>query len=917
MPRSKYVVKGSSEGAAAARGAASQAAGERGKAKLSPMMEQFWKAKKEAPGALLFFRMGDFYELFGDDAKVASRELGITLTARAKGVDALPMAGVPVKSVDGYLLKLVRKGHKVAICEQTSDPRAAKGIVDRAVVRVVTAGTLTEEDALDARENNHLAALWARAERAAAAPRLGLAWVDLSTGRLQACELGLAELSDELARVRPAELLWSSEGIGGGAQAQEIAALLERELGSRLTERDAWRFDRESSARTLCQHFGVATLEGFGVDPRSALIPAAGALVEYLQETQRSACEHVRKIELVDASDYLTLDRATRATLELLRTQREGQAAGSLVEALDASSTPMGGRLLRQWLLSPLRRVDAILYRQRGVEELCDQPFKREDVRELLSGVLDVERLVAKVSTGRANARDLVGLGASLAIVPKLAQRLGDSYSKALADLAESLDPLPDVTARIQDTLVDSPPLGMREGGLVREGFDPELDELRQIAGDGKSGMARFQAAETSRTGIGGLKIGYNSVFGYFIEVPRGQIERVPENYIRKQTIKTAERYITPELKDFETKVLQAEDLAREREYAIFTELRSAVQQHLGRILDTAAAIAHIDVLAGLAQIAADHRYVAPTVDAGDAIAIEDGRHPVIERMPGADAFVPNDSRLDRKQRMVTILTGPNMAGKSTYIRQTALIVLLAQMGSFVPAKAARIGVVDRIFTRVGTADDIGRGASTFMVEMVEVANILNNATKRSLVILDEVGRGTSTFDGLALAWAIVEHLRAVVGCRTMFATHYHQLTDLATRYDKICNMNVAVREWRDEIVFLHKIVEGGTDRSYGIQVARLAGVPDALVARAKVILADLEREEENLAARVASASGGSPAGGAQSGGNPASAADKGRQLSLFAAPRSAVEEELRRLELDQMTPLQALVKLRELQERL
>jgi len=887
MPRSKYVVKDGPK------------APSKPSSKPTPMMAQFEKAKKEAGDALLFFRMGDFYELFGEDAKVASRELGITLTARAKGTGALPMAGVPVKSVDGYLMRLVKKGFKVAICEQTSDPRTAKGIVDRDVVRVVTAGTLTEEDALDARTSNYLAALHVERDGAC-----GLAWVDLSTGRLTSTELSIGELIDELARIRPAELLWDPSLSERDA---ELSAEIERELGPRATGRDPWCFEHDTCLRTLTSQFKVKTLEGFGLVDASPIVPAAGALVEYLQETQRQTCEHVRGIELVDAADHLVLDRATRATLELVVTQRESRREGTLLDAIDATLTPMGGRLMHEWLLAPLRKLEPIRSRQRGVAELVDQPFEREDVRELLKGVLDVERLAARVSTGRANARDLLGLASSLAVVPTLGEKLADSYSERLAALADALDPLLDLTTRIQGTLVEQPPLGLREGGLIREGVAPELDELRRISGDGKTWMARFQAEESERTGIQGLKIGFNSVFGYFLEVPRGQVDQVPDDYIRKQTIKTAERYITPELKDFEAKVLKAEERSQDLEYELFCELRDETARHVGRILDTAHALAQLDVLAGLAQRAAENRYVAPELSDGDKLEIVDGRHPVVELRPDAETFVPNDTKLDRRSSQIVILTGPNMAGKSTYIRQTALITLLAQIGSFVPAKSARIGLVDRIFTRVGSADDIGRGASTFMVEMVEVANILNNASKRSLVVLDEVGRGTSTFDGLALAWAIVEHLREKVGCRALFATHYHQLTDLASRYDKITNMNVAVREWQDEIVFLHKIVAGGTDRSYGIQVARLAGVPQGLVDRAKRILADLERDEEDLAARIASSSSAAKD----------EASDGSRQLTLFASTPSPVEEAIKKLDLDRITPIEALVKLKELQEGL
>jgi DNA mismatch repair protein MutS len=859
------------------------------------MMEQFRRAKKEAPGALLFFRMGDFYELFHEDAVIASRELGLTLTSRSKGSpQPIPMAGVPVRAADGYLVRLVKKGHKVAICEQLEDPRLAKGIVERGIVRVVTPGTLTEENALDARASNYLASLVVVGGRA------GLAWVDLSTGRLQACELDEERVLDEIARIAPAELLGAPELLTERAGWKEE---LGERLGIALTEREAWRFTPDTAMRALTRHFRVKSLEGFGIEPDSLLVPAAGALLEYVAETQRASCAHILRIEPVLPDTYLLLDRATRQCLELVETQRERRREGSLLGVLDATLTPMGARTLREWLLHPLRDVAAIRARQGGVAELVAAPFLREELRELLEAVHDVERLGGRISTGRANGRDLVALGNSLAAIPALRARLEGAHSAALAAILNELDPLVELTARIRATLVDEPPLTLKEGGLVRRGFAPELDELHQIAGDAKSWMARFQAEESARSGIPGLKIGFNSVFGYYIEVPRSQAERVPPSYIRKQTVKAAERYVTPELKEFEDKVLNAEALSVEREYEIFQELRLAVAAELTRILATARALAELDALASLAQVAAAQRYVAPEIDDGGELRIVDGRHPVIERSSACETFVPNDAHLDLEGRRLTILTGPNMAGKSTYIRQVALITLLAQIGSFVPAAEARIGVVDRIFTRVGAGDDISRGESTFMVEMVEIANILNNATRRSLVILDEVGRGTSTFDGLALAWSIAEHLHERTGCRTLFATHYHQLTDLSTRYKGVVNRNVAVREWGDEIVFLHKIVEGGTDRSYGIHVARLAGVPPAVIERARSILSDLEHDEEGLAQRILA--------GAQPAARPAPV-----QLALFGG-KSAVEQELERLDLDRLSPLEALLKLKELQARM
>ncbi len=861
------------------------------------MMEQFWRAKREQPDALLFFRMGDFYELFHSDAHIASRELGITLTSRSKGEDAIAMAGVPVRSAESYLMRLVQKGFKVAICEQLQDPRFTKGLVDRAIVRVVTAGTITEEDALDARQHNFLASLFVDGGRCA------LAWVDLSTGRLLASEFPLERLTDQLSRVQPAELLCSSATLKDPAPA---VAEVAQELGRRVSERDPWNFERESCRRILLKQFKVASLEGFGVSDDSLVILAAGALIQYVEETQKSACVHILRIELADDSRHLFLDRATRSCLELFRTQRDGRREGTLLDTLDATLTPMGGRLLHEWLLEPLRVVGAILDRQRAVAEFVDSPFLREEVRGLAAGVLDVERLVAKISTGRASPRDLVGLRDSLAVVGPMRDKLESVYSTRLAELRKNLDPLDDVVARIRGTLVDDPPPATREGGLIRAGFNAELDELRSIAGDGKARMAAFQADEIAKTGITSLRVGYNSVFGYFIEVPRSQAAKIPAHYTRKQTIKTAERYITPELKEFETKVLHSEELARDLEYKLFEELRADVARAIPRILDTARALAEVDVLAALAHRAAEYRYVAPVIQDDDVIDIEEGRHPVVERNLRADPFVPNDSRMNRAERRVSILTGPNMAGKSTYIRQTALIVLMAQIGSFVPARAARIGVVDRIFTRIGSADDIGRNASTFMVEMLEIANILNNASARSLVVLDEVGRGTSTFDGLALAWALVEHIHDTIGARTIFATHYHQLTELAERLPGVCNLNVSVREWNDEILFLHKIVDGGTDRSYGIHVARLAGVPRGVIDRARAILETIESDAEDLAPRIVASTQ-----------RPAPAAQRASQLALFAPERSELEKALLALDLDRLSPIDALLKLRELRARL
>ncbi|WP_419190920.1 DNA mismatch repair protein MutS [Saltatorellus ferox] len=867
-----------------------------GKTKVT-MMDQFNAAKKEAGDAIVFFRMGDFYELFGTDAEVASRELGIALTSRSKGADAMPMAGVPVKSMEPYLMRLVRAGFKVAVCEQMSDPRTTKGIVDRGIVRVVTAGTITEEDELDARSSNYLAALMVDGKRAS------VAYVDLSTGRAAAsADLDLARVTDEIARIAPAELLVPEDLP---RTAPDLAEALQLDLGPRITWREPWHFSRESALRVLKDQFRVGTLEGFGFDDQDLAVCAAGAAIDYARETQRGGCDHLLRLEKIDTGQHLVLDRATRSCLELTQTQRGARREGSLLDAIDSTLTPMGGRMMRDWLLSPLRDVERIVYRQRGVAEFVDGPFLREDVRSLLNGVLDIERLVAKLSTGRVNARDLNALSGSLRIVTPLRTKIAGVYSKALGDLSDALDPLTEVVESIDMTIVESPPMTIKEGGVIAAGISSDLDELRQIAGDGKAWMARFQGDAIERYGIPGLKIGFNSVFGYYLEVPRGQVKQVPTDFVRKQTLKNAERYITPELKEFEDKVLRAEERAKDMEYEIFNALKDQVAAEIPRILGTARSLAEIDVLAGLAQTAATQRYCAPTVDGGDTIEIKDGRHPVIEAMQKDVTFVPNDTTLDRKKRSVGIITGPNMAGKSTYIRQTALIVLLAQIGSFVPASSAKVGVCDRIFTRIGSADDLSRGASTFMVEMVEIANILNNASTKSLVVLDEVGRGTSTFDGLALAWAIVEHMHDVVRARTLFATHYHQLTELSDKLTGVHNLSVAVREWDDEIVFLHQIIEGGTDRSYGIQVARLAGVPDALIGRAREVLRDIETDSDDLGARIL-----------QKRHVPdAALLPPGMQLGLFDNEPSQLEKTLAEIDVESTTPMEALQLLAKLKE--
>jgi DNA mismatch repair protein MutS len=853
-------------------------------------MAQFVAAKKAQPDALLFFRMGDFYELFFDDAKEASKALGITLTSRNKGSDnPIPMAGVPVRALDTYLKRLVKAGYKVAICEQMQDPKDVKGVVDRQIVRVLTPGTLTEDSLLEDSRANFLAAV------CASKGRIGIAWVELSTGSFQVHELSDTSLLDELTRLDPAEVLLPEESAVGD---------MVRQLSSvAVTCRSPYEFGFDTAGRALTQFFKTSTLDGFGIEDMPLAIGAAGALISYLEETQLAALPHIRKIEVYPDEKLMRLDRATRNSLEIVSTMR-GDAGTPLLKVLDRTATPMGARLLREQLLSPLTDVESVTERQGAVEELHAQPSVASELHHTLDRILDLQRLTTRIACGRANARDLVALGSSLSRLPEILERISNCTSSGLANVARDLDPLEDVAAKIAATLVDDPPMTIKEGGIVRRGFQADLDELLTLSQDSKTWIASYQARESERTGVPNLKIGFNKVFGYYIEITAANKNaELPMEYVRKQTTKNAERYITEELKEFETKVLKSDENARNLEYDIFIALRGEVGAETERLQKTADLVARLDVFVGLAVVARENNYCLPVVDDSTAIEIVDGRHPVIEVTHAKGTFVPNDTKLEPPQRILALLTGPNMAGKSTYIRQTALIALMAQIGSFVPAKSARIGIVDRIFTRVGGADDISQGASTFMVEMTETANILNNATNRSLVILDEVGRGTSTYDGLSLAWAIAENLVEEIQCRALFATHYHQLTDLAAPGKGVVNQRVAVKEWGDEIVFLHRIEDGGTDKSYGLHVGRLAGLPKPVLSRARAILAKLEEEGEHVKESLETIDDTRPV--------------KEQQLSLFESPRERVMRELARLRTEDMTPMQALQKLAEWEETL
>jgi len=861
----------------------------------TPAMKQFKRIKAKYPDAILFFRMGDFYEMFYDDARIASKVLGIALTSRSKGDSAIPLAGIPYHAVETYLAKMIRAGYRVAICEQLEDPATAEGVVRRGVVRLVTPGTLTDDALLEDKENNFLAAIHLDGQEA------GLAWVDLSTGGFWARDLGREALMDELTRLRPRECLLAEDL---GESAPDLLEAIRETCGAMITERSGFVFDRDEAERLLTGHFGTKSLDGFGVSDLAHGISAAGAIVDYLQETQRTGLAHVRRIERVQSGRWLTLDETTQRSLELVETLRERKREHSLLWVLDRTETAMGGRLLKRWINYPLARAEPIRARLDAVEELVTGRDLRTELAGLLSETGDIERICGRVATGRAGPRDLVSLGRTLAQLPAIKARLTARECELLTEIERDLDLLGDVRERIQAAIAEDAPARLADGGVIRPGYSEELDRLRDIGSSGARWLAQFQAREIERTGIHTLKVGFNKVFGYYIEVTNTRKDRVPDDYIRKQTLKNAERYITPQLKEHEVEVLSAEEKALALEARLFQDVRDAVAAEIPRLQQTAGALARLDTLSSLARVASERGYVKPAIVGESVLEIEDGRHPVLERVLGSE-FVPNDVSLGGDGPQIAIVTGPNMAGKSTYIRQVALLVLMAHMGSWVPARRATVGLVDRIFTRVGASDELARGRSTFMVEMTEAANILNNATERSLVILDEVGRGTSTFDGVALAWATTEHIARRIGCRTLFATHYHELTELAEVLDGVANFNVAVREWQDQVVFLHKIVPGGTDKSYGVHVARLAGVPREVVERARQILSELEAAHMDAEGRPRFAASGAP--------SPPGPI----QLTLFEGAESAIAEELRRLNLDEMTPVEALNKLRELKDRL
>ena len=805
--------------------------------KLTPAMKQFHQIKKKYPDAILFFRMGDFYETFYDDARTCSQVLGLALTSRNKGENPVPLAGVPYHAVDGYLKKMLQAGYKVAVCEQIEDPKIAKGIVKRDVVRIVTPGTLTDDTLLNAKEDNFLCAINLGTDAAAA-----ISWVDVSTGHFFARRVPEKNLLDELIRLSPAEcLLADRRGELFEAETKKLARDIAQLTGAVVTQRPAWYFDPYQAKQRLLRHFGTATLEGFGIgDGEDNLVPPAGAIIEYLNETQKTTLGHIQTLKKIDCENFLQIDPASLRSLEVLQTIRTESKRGTLLDCLDCTITAMGARMFRNWLCMPLCDLGAIELRQDAVEELKDADAPLNDIRKLLSDISDTERIAARVSTFRATPRDLLALAATLRRIPPLRNILQTFHADLLLRLAGDCDSMDELADLLESAVAQDCPSHLRDGGVIKAGFSEELDGLHSVSRDGRNWLKNYQKQQVERTGIQNLKVGYNQVFGYYIEISRLSADKVPPDYVRKQTIKNAERYITEELKEYETKALTAVEKALELEVQLFEQLRTRTAQYITRLQKLADTCAQCDCLAALAYLAKRRNYVRPKMTAGTELLICEGRHPVLAETLGRQ-FVPNDVELGENHGDCLIITGPNMSGKSTYIRQTALLVLMAQAGSFIPAKNATIGIVDRIFTRVGAADELVRGQSTFMVEMTETANIINNATAKSLVILDEVGRGTSTYDGLALAWAITEHIAGKIKCRTLFATHYHELTELAELFANVRNCNVAVREWMDEVVFLHKILPGGTDKSYGIHVAKLAGVPKSIIERSKEILEELE----------------------------------------------------------------------------
>jgi len=839
---------------------------------VTPLRKQYLRVKQKYPEAIVFFRLGDFYETFDEDAKVASRELDVVLTSREMGKgQRVPMAGIPHHALDNYLAKLINRGHKVAICEQLTPP--GKGLVERDVIRVVTPGTVVEPNLLESKSNNYLASLVIEGEEA------GIAYVDITTSEFATTQLPAERVMPELERLQPSEVLIPED-------AQNYA-----QLPFTVSQLDDYWFDPEIAQEALLEHFAVTSLEGYGCARLPLAIKAAGALIHYVKDTQKETLPQLSKLATYSTDSFMTLDGQTIRNLELFQGGRWGETGHSLLSVIDLSKTAMGGRLLKSWLGHPLLDLAILNQRQEAVVWFHQEGLARQKVISLLSDIADLERLVNRVMSGRVMPRELLALRSSLEKVPDLKTAMADG--EAINWLSSELNPCPDIMDLIARAIADEPG-DLEQGGVIKEGFSPDLDEIRRNSRQAKQYLAGLEQRERQRTGIKSLKVGYNRIFGYYIEVSRSNLNLVPSDYIRKQTLAEAERFFTPELKEYESLILNAQEKIADLEAAIFRQLCQQISAVGGQILATARSVAQIDALSSLAEVAARHGYVRPTLTNDDAIDLKGGRHPIVEQSIGSDNFVPNDAYLCNRDNQLVILTGPNMSGKSTYLRQVALIILLAQIGSFVPADSANIGIVDRIFTRIGAQEDLAAGQSTFMVEMTEAANILNNATPRSFIILDEIGRGTSTYDGLSIAWAVAEfiHNHPELGAKTLFATHYHELVDLADILSRVKNFNVAVAEEGDKVIFLHKIIPGGTDRSYGIHVAQLAGLPKSVIVRAQEVLAELEShtsKKGNVPRRKASL-----------------------QIPLFSKD-SVLADEINRLDIDSMSPLEAITKLYEL----
>ena len=859
-------------------------------------MAQYAKVKESYPDTVLLFRVGDFFETFDEDAKTASKVLGITLTRRANGAAGdVPLAGFPHHAIDTYLPKLVRAGYRVAVCEQMENPKFAKGIVKREVVEVVTPGVAISDKLLDHKKNNYVLSIFIENEIA------GLAFADISTGEFQTFEVKQSEIAQQFGAINPSEILIPKK------LKQILEPIINKAVPSaRITKIDDWIFDFGYGSELLMNHFNTKTLKGFGIENFYTGICAAGAALNYLRETQKANLTHINKIARFNPSDYMLLDYSTKRNLEITFTMQDGEREGSLISILDKTATSMGGRMLKKWITSPLRKLEPILKRQECIEEFVSNKTLRKNLQNEFSEIGDLERLISKVCTGRVNPREIVSLKSSLKKIPLIKQLLDQSSVETITAINHKLNSLESLIEKIESAVADDPPLAISDGGVIRKGFNVELDELRSLSTNAKDWIANLQKTERERTKISSLKVSYNKVFGYYIEISNANREKAPENYIRKQTLVNGERFITPELKEYEDKILNAQENIQNLEYKLFDEIRIAVAQETEAIQENAQLIAMLDCYQSLAECAVEYNYSKPELNNSDVLEIIDGRHPVVERiLPPGEKFTPNSCKLSSSEEQIIILTGPNMAGKSVYLRQIGLLVLMAQIGSFVPAKQATIGLVDRIYTRVGASDNIAAGESTFLVEMQEAANILNNATSKSLILLDEIGRGTSTFDGISIAWAITEYLHENVSlnAKTLFATHYHELNEMADIFPRIRNFKVEVREYGDKVIFLHKVTPGGADHSYGIQVAQMAGLPQFVTNRAKEILVNLEGKEltpyEIKKAKLSKFK------------------QDEMQISLFEMKDDSLRKEISDIAIDSLTPLEALNKLSELKKQI